>query len=39
MCLFNEHMADKHWYVMQKNVEKEAKVENKKGLSFLFYFC
>ncbi len=36
MCLFNEHMADKHWYVLQKNVEIEAKVEYKK--SFLFYF-
>lgn len=39
MCLFNEHMADKHWNVLQLiNVEKEAKVEYKTGASFLIIF-
>lgn len=38
MCLFNEHMADKHWYVLQRNAEKEAKVEYKKGFLFIILF-
>lgn len=37
MCLFNEHMADKHWYVLQ-NMWRRRREYNAKVFSILFLF-